>query len=61
MCVSDFSGDGNNRLSSQIGVRLIAVSLIDSQHLGFSVVSTKYTRSVIQQQLTGLQAAVSIY
>ena len=28
MCVSDFSGDGNNRLCRKIGIRLIFVSLI---------------------------------
>jgi len=29
MCMSDFSGDGNNRLHRQIGVRLIVVRPID--------------------------------
>jgi len=33
MCVSDFSGNGDNRLCRQIGVRLIFVSLIDGEHL----------------------------
>ncbi|MBY0340672.1 MAG: hypothetical protein K2Q19_05860 [Rhodocyclaceae bacterium] len=60
MCVSDFSGNGNNRLCRQIGVRLIVVRLIDSEHLGFSVLNPEDARSVIREQIAGLQAAVSI-
>ncbi|ASA12990.1 hypothetical protein IPC1174_09975 [Pseudomonas aeruginosa] len=60
MCVSDFAGDGNNRLCRQVGDRLIVVRLIDSEHPGFSVLDPEDARAIIREQITGLQAAVSI-